>query len=133
MNPIPAIESMSAARIDYRQFFEFSPQLLCTIGADGRFVEVNPSFDAALGHAGADLVGRRFLELVHPADRPSTEAHVAFPETGPLVGSFECRFRRRDGHVPVAVVEHEARRGTTLLYCAVQRRHRVPRAGRRRR
>jgi len=56
----------------HREFFDLSPALLCTVGADGEMIEANESFLAALGYEASALPGSHFLELVHPDDRAGT-------------------------------------------------------------
>src|SRR5205807_8117155 len=52
----------------HARFFELSSDLLCVVGRDGFFREVNPAWEAALGWTRAELTSRPFLSFVHPDD-----------------------------------------------------------------
>jgi PAS domain S-box-containing protein len=78
-------------------FFRLGPQPLCTMGFDGRFLEVNPLFEEALGHTAAELIDRTFLDFVHPDDLDATLGEMAALTDGRQTVSFENRYRRGDG------------------------------------
>ncbi len=80
-----------------RLFFDLSPDLLCIVDFDGRFKRLNASFESALGWTSADLVGRPFLELVHPDDREATGKIMARLLGGSTLSGFENRCLCKDG------------------------------------
>jgi PAS domain S-box-containing protein len=51
-----------------RRVFEQSPVGKAVAGLDFRFREVNPALCAMLGYSQDELVGRNFLDIVHPED-----------------------------------------------------------------
>src|SRR5262249_50201372 len=53
----------------FRRVFEQSPLGKAMAGLDFCFRAVNPALCSMLGYTEDELVGRRFLEIVHPADR----------------------------------------------------------------
>jgi PAS domain-containing protein len=46
--------------------------LLLVVGTDGVFRAVNPAWKAILGWSADELVGRSYLEFIHPDDHPSS-------------------------------------------------------------
>jgi PAS domain S-box-containing protein len=51
-------------------FFELSNDMLATASVtDGTWTRVNPAVERTLGWSAADLLGKPFLEVVHPDDR----------------------------------------------------------------
>jgi len=58
---------------------------------------VSPSFGSLLGWAEHDIVGKNFLQLVHPDDHAATLAQMASLGEGHYVYKFENRYRRKDG------------------------------------
>lgn len=83
----------------HQQYFELSPTLVCTCDRVGRLDGLNPAWEQVLGHRRADLLGRSFVELLHPDDvaRTRREAERMLEADGRVVG-FENRYRHHDGH-----------------------------------
>jgi diguanylate cyclase (GGDEF)-like protein/PAS domain S-box-containing protein len=86
-----ALESESA------RHFDLSLDMICIAGFDGYFKRVNPSFERVLGYSEEDLLGRPFLEFVHPDDRKSTEEEAAAIATGTGTVQFRNRYLAKDG------------------------------------
>ena len=77
--------------------WDVTPDLLTVLHPDGRFEQVNPAWNAALGYEPDDMVGVSFVEFIHPDD---VEASLAAKETvnaGDPVLGFENRYRHVDG------------------------------------
>jgi PAS domain S-box-containing protein len=62
------------ADVRYRELFELATDMIFIVGADGRYVDVNPAVERALGHSRDELVGRRFDDLVLPAEHHEAAA-----------------------------------------------------------
>jgi PAS domain S-box-containing protein len=80
------------AQAKVRRFFELSHDMLCTADEEGRFRDLNPAWERALGYSLAELAGRRFIDFVHPEDRERTEAEAASLFGGAGVADFENRY-----------------------------------------
>jgi PAS domain S-box-containing protein len=79
--------------------FELSLDMICIAGFDGYFKRVNPAFERILGYSEADLLGRPFLEFVHPDDRKSTEEEAAAISEGAGTVQFRNRYFDKYGEV----------------------------------
>jgi PAS domain S-box-containing protein len=79
------------------RFFTMSHDLLCIVGTDGWFKRVNPAWTRTLGWSAEELLGRPYIDLVHPDDRTHTEATAAAAAVGEATRSFINRYRRADG------------------------------------
>jgi PAS domain S-box-containing protein len=79
------------------RLFNLSPDLLCVVGFDGRFRDVNPAWERVLGHARGELLGRSFMEFVHAEDGNRTDTELERNRQGAETRSFENRYRHRDG------------------------------------
>ena len=91
-----AAKSTEAA--DLERLVDLSPDLLCTTKMDGSFVRLNPAWSLTLGYPESELVGRRFMELVHPDDRKATlVVSRGLLKPGHEVSNFENRVVHRDG------------------------------------
>jgi len=79
------------------RFFTASLDLLCIADTDGHFRRLNPEWVKVLGYDLADLVGMRFMDLVHPDDRADTLEAVSQLAAQKVVLNFVNRYRCRDG------------------------------------
>ena len=85
---------------EYRQrIIDHSLDMLCTIDASGKFVEINPACERILGYKREELKGRFFMEFVHPDDRELTAHQAESILQGKATVSFRNRYIHRDGHV----------------------------------
>jgi PAS domain S-box-containing protein len=64
---------------------------------DGIIVDVNPAWTNLLGWREDELVGRSFLDLVHPDDIEPTKGEMATLSDGQVTFKFENRYRTKAG------------------------------------
>ena len=84
--------------IELDRFFSLSSDMFGVFSLDGTFRRVNAAWESVLGYAAEDLVGRPFLDLVHPDDvEPTLDEFKRATETGLTVTRFENRYRHKDG------------------------------------
>ncbi|MGC4117902.1 MAG: PAS domain S-box protein [Myxococcales bacterium] len=81
------------------QFFESNLDLLCIADTSGHFVRLNAEWKNTLGYEVRELVGRQFLDFIHPDDRAATRAAMAALREGQRVLNFENRYLAKDGSV----------------------------------
>ncbi len=87
-----------ALEFERDRFFELSLDMLSVIGADGRFRRVNGAWETVLGYPDGELIGRSFLEFLHPDDlaRTTAEADRQYGQ-GEVSLGFQNRYRHHDG------------------------------------
>ncbi len=56
------------------RYFDLAPDMLCTLGPDGRFERVNDAWTQALGWTAEEVRGRPLGDFVHPDDRADRSA-----------------------------------------------------------
>ncbi len=78
-------------------FFETNLELLCIGNLDGTLIRVNQGFESVLGHAPAEVEGRRFIDFMHPDDVAETGRQLQNLAAGSDVVDVENRWRCRDG------------------------------------
>jgi PAS domain S-box-containing protein len=78
--------------------WQLSPFMLSVVDlATGRFIRVNPAWTTVLGYAPEEIIGRQYLEFLHPDDLERTMAGYAEVESGQPVLNFENRYRAKSG------------------------------------
>jgi PAS domain S-box-containing protein len=94
-----------------------SQDVICTIDDNGRFVTINEASEALWGFSPDELIGRRYMELVHPDDHPATEKAAAdIFETGRLA-DFVNRYIRKDGSVVSVLWSASWSASKKMLFC----------------
>jgi PAS domain S-box-containing protein len=79
------------------RLWNVSQDLLVVTDMDGRFVSVNPAWNATLGYSEEDLLSKTFEWLVHPDDLTKTCVHRSRVVEGDNTSSFENRLRDAHG------------------------------------
>ena len=87
---------VNAAIMDRDRTWNNSRDLLVVIGSDGLFRAVNPIWTTVLGWRVDEIVGRSYLDFIHPEDHPSSQdaLKVASSENLPV---YENRYRHKNG------------------------------------
>ncbi|GAB4181871.1 MAG: hypothetical protein Fur006_17240 [Coleofasciculaceae cyanobacterium] len=67
-------ERPNPASCETSRFFTFSPDLMCIVGFDGDFKQVNPAFEKSFSYTTEELLSKPFLDFVHPQDKAATQA-----------------------------------------------------------
>jgi len=104
---VPAVEralQMAESRRQRRSFehmktlfMENLLDMICTINAEGHFIEVSEASYEILGFRPAELTGRAFMDFVHPKDHAFTQAEAAAIMKGRHTKDFENRYVHRSG------------------------------------
>jgi PAS domain S-box-containing protein len=79
------------------RIFTLSPDLIAVAGFDGYFKRVNPAVKQVLGYTEEELLGRPYLDFIHPDDRDRTETEGTALTEGKTTLAFENRFACKDG------------------------------------
>ena len=83
--------------LDPQRILDLSQDLTCITDAQGRFVRVNAASTRILGYSPDELIGRKFIELVHPDDVQRTLLAHDSVLRGAQVIEYENRCTREDG------------------------------------
>ena len=135
-------------RQDLDHFFDLSGELLAITTLEGRFIRVDRAFVQTLGHAEPDLLAMSISDLLHPADRETTESRfrcadgsykwigwtsTPFPAEGfaCFVGRDRTEWRQREDALRQSELRCScALEGTTDAYFEVDREWRLVRVNR---
>jgi len=83
----------------FRALIEMATDLVAIGTAKGEMTYVSPSIESIFGYTPAEVLGRNFLEFVHPDDTPSASANLTelLRQPGKVLSS-ELRYRHKAGH-----------------------------------
>lgn len=81
---------------DLKRIVHQSPDIICTIDGDGRFIRVNQASELLLGYSPAELEGEHFMAFVCEEDVSATEQIARQIMEGRVVTQFENRYVRKD-------------------------------------
>jgi two-component system, NtrC family, sensor kinase len=86
-------ERPNPASCETSRFFTISPDLMCIVGFDTNFKQVNPAFEKTFSYTTEQLLSKPFLDFVHPEDKAATQAvwEKLMSNTGTL--QVENRYR----------------------------------------
>ena len=79
------------------QYFNSALDLLCIADIHGCFQKLNTEWEKVLGYSTSELLGRKFLDFVHPEDLESTLNAVAALSKQQAILNFTNRYRHKDG------------------------------------
>lgn len=84
---------------ELKEIFSMSLDMICIADLNStNFIKVNPAFTDSLGYTENELLGKPFMDLVHPEDLDSTLALIGQKlNLGINVLNFENRYRRKNG------------------------------------
>jgi PAS domain S-box-containing protein len=85
------------AEEDRKRLFALSQDMLCILGFDGYFKDINPAWEKTLGFTKAYLLGVPFIDLIHPSDKEITLAKAKNVAGGETLSGFENRYLCKDG------------------------------------
>ncbi len=85
-------DRLRSLEVESARHFDLSLDMICIAGFDGRFKSVNPAFERTLGYRQEEMVGRLFLDFVHPDDRERTEREAVALSDGESTIQFQNRY-----------------------------------------
>jgi len=99
---------------ELENYFSSSLDLLCIANTRFQFVRLNPQWQEVLGYDAGELVGRGYLDFVHPDDLEATQAaSSAFGDKRKIL-NFSNRYKCQDGSY--RWIEWRARRVGEFIY-----------------
>ena len=88
---------LARSTADRNRMWQLSTDVMLVAGFDSRITALNPAWKTLMGWDPEDLLGRGFIELVHPDDRARTLEEVGKLSAGATTFNFENRYQRKDG------------------------------------
>ncbi|THF68377.1 PAS domain S-box protein [Deinococcus sp. Arct2-2] len=95
---------------------DLSLDMIVTIGLDDRFVSISAACERILGYMPGELIGRSYLDFVHPDDHPKTRTERDdLNETG-ILTVFQNRYLHKQGQIVWLEWNVMLEPGDALLY-----------------
>lgn len=101
------------------RFFTLSLDLLCIADVGGHFRRLNRAWEQTLGYKVEDILGRNFLDLVHPDDAEATLRAMKELTGGERIVGFVNRYRATDGSYRW-IEWHSTMYGESLIYAVAR-------------
>jgi PAS domain S-box-containing protein len=99
---------------------QISLDMTATLAADGYFKSLNPAWEHTLGYSTDELLGRPFVDFVHPDDRERSVAEAARVADGHDAISFRNRYRAADGSYRWLEWNATFSANDSLIYCVAR-------------
>lgn len=94
---IAQLRQKEEALAKFKFFIEESSDLVCIVGIDAFFKEINPAFVALLGYSKEELLNKSLIPLLHPDDLERSLKEIEKLATGIPSVNYENRFLKRNG------------------------------------
>jgi PAS domain S-box-containing protein len=117
------VTSWKVSQEERDRIFMLSADLIGVCGFDGFFKRINPSFSRVLGYSEAEILGKPYLEFVHPDDVEATrrEAGAIAQGNGDAVTlSFVNRYLCADGTICSLEWKVQTVMSEQLMYCVAR-------------
>jgi len=92
-----AEKELQAAQTRYLRIVENTNTVIYIVDADGRITYVSPSVASVTGYTPEKVLGRHFIDMMHPIDHKISLHSFGSLQKGALTGGREYRILHRDG------------------------------------
>ena len=94
-----------------------SQDVICTIDANGRFLSTNAACEDLFGYTPDELIGRSYLDFVHPDDRPNSEEADSSTRIAGKITDFVNRYVRKDGVIVDVLWSASWSKSDEIFFC----------------
>ncbi|WP_052257207.1 PAS domain S-box protein [Flavobacterium sp. AED] len=94
---IDRLQKKAESLATFKFFIEESTDLVCIVGVDAFFKEINPAFVAILGYSKEELLSNSLIHLLHPDDLERSLKEIEKLSTGIPSINYENRFLKKNG------------------------------------
>lgn len=99
------------------KIMDYSPDVVCTMNEAGEFVKISAASEKIWGYKPEELIGRKYMDLVHPADHEKTNKAAEDIIAGKEMTNFENHYIRKDGTVIPVIWSAKWDQQEKLMFC----------------
>lgn len=114
------IEKPKSELATLQRLLDSSPDVICSIDGDGRFVYVSAACRNVWGYEPKELAGKHHLDLVIPNDHSKTIAAAAMIMSGVDLTSFQNHFIKKSGSVVPVLWSAKWDENDEVMYCVAK-------------
>jgi len=82
---------------EHNKLMDISMDIICTIDGEGKFVTVSNASQNIWGYTPQELIGKKYIEMVHPEDVAKTTGEAESIIAGNAIINFENRYIKKNG------------------------------------
>lgn len=105
----------------YEKMLLHSPDMLCIIDRNGRFVDMGEACKHILGYTRIELAGKPYIEYVLPEDRERTFQTAQRIMNGHSITNFKNRYRRKEGTITPVIWSAAWSEEEGLMFCIARK------------
>ncbi|REL29138.1 PAS domain S-box protein [Rhodohalobacter sp. SW132] len=117
---ISDISERKKAEEALRKVMDQSLDVICTIDEEGLFRKVSGAAKELWGYNPDEIIGKPFMDMVHPGDEKKTAKMAEEIRQGRSVTNFENRYIRKDGSVVDIIWSARWDKFDRLMYCVAK-------------
>lgn len=103
--------------MNFKKLFQLSADLICTVDAEDRFVEVSDASVRILGYRPEELCGRSFKDFLISEDLDTAQGVVDEITTNQPDANIQLRYKHKDGHIVPLLWSVQWDEEDQLIYC----------------
>lgn len=110
-------EEINKTKAELDKIMDYSPDVICTINEEGEFVKISAASLAIWGYTPQELIGTKYMELVHPDDFEVTHQAADSIMAGIDMTNFKNRYIKKDGTIVQLIWSAKWDNTEKLMFC----------------
>jgi PAS domain S-box-containing protein len=111
---------LESAAAEYQRVLDHSLDVICQINAAGQFTQISAAAKNVWGYSPEELIGRAYMELVHPEDHLITAQAAGDVMSGIPAVTFENQYIRQDGAIAHIMWSANWSKSDQIMFCVAR-------------
>ncbi|HVE55787.1 MAG TPA: PAS domain S-box protein [Pyrinomonadaceae bacterium] len=113
-------DDLEQAALEYQRVLNHSLDVICQIDEEGRFILVSAAAKKVWGYEPEELIGRMYMDVIHPNDRSKTAQAARDIMSGHPTSTFENSSERKDGSVAHTLWSANWSEPDKIMFCVAR-------------